>query len=54
LNNSLDAYAQAFNIASVITAIWARAKEPSGKQSYTDLVRYVIILHRVRDGYVTW
>jgi hypothetical protein len=50
LNNSLDAYAQAFNIASVITAIWG--KEPFWQQSYTDLVRYVIILHRVRDGYL--
>ena len=53
LNNSLDAYAQAFNIASVITAIWGKGKEPFWQQSYTDLVRYVIILHRVRDGYVT-
>ncbi len=53
LNNSLDPYAQAFNIASVITAIWGKGKEPFWQQSYTDLVRYVIILHRVRDGYVT-
>jgi hypothetical protein len=53
LNNSLDAYAQAFNIASVITAIWGKGKEPFWQQSYTDLVRYVIILHRVRNGYVT-
>ncbi len=53
LNNSLDAYAQAFNIASIITAIWGKGKEPFWQQSYTDLVRYVIILHRVRDGYVT-
>jgi hypothetical protein len=53
LNNSLDPYAQAFNIASIITAIWGKGKEPFWQQSYTDLVRYVIILHRVRDGYVT-
>jgi hypothetical protein len=53
LNNTLDAYAQAFNIASIITAIWGKGKEPFWQQSYTDLVRYVIILHRVRDGYVT-
>ena len=53
LNNSLDAYAQAFNIASVITAIWGKGKEPFWQQSYTDLVRYVIMLHRIRDGYVT-
>jgi hypothetical protein len=53
LNNDLDPYAQAFNIASIITAIWGRGKEPFWQQSYTDLVRYVIMLHRVRDGYVT-
>ena len=53
LNNDADAYAQAFNIASVIVAIWGKGKEPFWQQSYTDLVRYVIMLHRVRDGYVT-
>src|SRR6266702_111928 len=53
LNNSLDPYAQAFNIASIITAIWGKGKEPFWQQSYTDLVRYVILLHRVKDGYVT-
>lgn len=53
LNNPLDAYAQAFNIASIITSIWGRGKEPFWQQSYTDLVRYVILLHRIRDGYLT-
>lgn len=53
LNNDLDPYAQAFNIASIITAIWGKGKEPFWQQSYTDLVRYLILLHRVRDGYVT-
>jgi hypothetical protein len=53
LNNSLDPYAQAFNIASIITSIWGKGKEPFWQQSYTDLVRYVILLHRVRDSYVT-
>ena len=53
LNHSLDAYAQAFNIASIITSIWGKGKEPFWQQSYTDLVRYVILLHRVRDGYLT-
>ena len=53
LNNSLDPYAQAFNIASIITSIWGKGKEPFWQQSYTDLVRYVILLHRIHDGYVT-
>jgi hypothetical protein len=33
LNNTLDAYAQAFNIASVITSIWGKGKEPFWQQS---------------------
>ena len=53
LNNPLDAYAQAFNIASIITSIWGKGKEPFWQQSYTDLMRYVILLHRIRDGYLT-
>jgi hypothetical protein len=53
LNNDLDAYAQAYNIAAIITSIWGKSKEPFWQQSYTDLVRYVILLHRVRDQYVT-
>lgn len=53
LNNTLDAYAQAFNIASIITSIWGKGKEPFWQQSYTDLIRYVIMLHRIRDGYLT-
>jgi hypothetical protein len=53
LNNSLDPYAQAFNIASIITSIWGKGREPFWQQSYTDLVRYVIMLHRIRDGYLT-
>ena len=53
LNNDLDAYAQAFNIASIITSIWGKGKEPFWQQSYTDLVRYVIVLHRVQSSYVT-
>ncbi len=30
-----------------------QGEEPFWQQSYTDLVRYVILLHRVRDGYLT-
>jgi hypothetical protein len=53
LNNNLDPYAQAFNIASIITSIWGKGKEPFWQQSYTDLVRYVIVLHQVKSGYLT-
>ncbi|MCU1226196.1 MAG: hypothetical protein JWQ42_4289 [Edaphobacter sp.] len=53
LNNTLDPYAQAFNIASIITSIWGKGREPFWQQSYTDLMRYVILIHRIRDGYLT-
>jgi hypothetical protein len=53
LHNDLDPYALAFNIASLLTNIWGRGKEPFWQQSYTDLVKYIIILHKVYDDYVT-
>lgn len=53
LHNDLDAYAIAYNIASLLTNIWGRGKEPFWQQSYTDLVKYIIILHKVKDDYVT-
>jgi hypothetical protein len=34
-------------------SIWGKSKESFWQQSYTDLVRYVILLYRVRDGYLT-
>lgn len=53
LQNDLDAYALAYNIASLLTNIWGRGKEPFWQQSYTDLVKYIIILHKVKDDYLT-
>lgn len=53
LHNELDAYALAYNIASLLTNIWGRGKEPFWQQSYTDLVKYIIILHKVKNDYVT-
>lgn len=53
LHNDLDPYALAYNIASLLTNIWGRGKEPFWQQSYTDLVKYIIILHKVKHDYVT-
>jgi hypothetical protein len=53
LHNDLDPYALAYNIASLLTNIWGRGKEPFWQQSYTDLVKYIIILHKVRFEYAT-
>ena len=53
LHNDLDPYALAYNIASLLTNIWGRGKEPFWQQSYTDLVKYIIILHKLLFDYVT-
>jgi hypothetical protein len=53
LNNDIDPYAQAFTIASIIASIWGKGKEPFWQQSYTDLVRYIIALLRLCNGYLT-
>ena len=53
LHNDLEAYALAFNIASLLTNMWGRGKEPFWQQSYTDLVKFIIILHKVKNDYVT-
>lgn len=53
LQSDLDAYALAYNIASLLTNIWGKGKEPFWQQAYTDLVKYIIILHKVKDDYVT-
>ncbi len=53
LHSDLDAYALAYNIASLLTNIWGKGKEPFWQQSYTDLVKYIIILHKVHNDYVT-
>ena len=53
LQSDLDPYALAFNIASLLTNIWGKGKEPFWQQSYTDLVKYVIILHKIHNDYVT-
>jgi len=53
LQSDLDAYALAYNIASLLTNIWGKGKEPFWQQAYTDLVKYIIILHKVKDDYLT-
>ncbi len=53
LHNDLDAYALAYGIASVINATYGKGKEPFWQQAYTNLVKFLILLHRVADDYVT-
>jgi hypothetical protein len=53
LQNNLDAYALAFNIASLLNNLFGRGKEPFWQQAYTNLVKFIILLHKVAYDYVT-
>jgi len=53
LNNDLDAYALAFSIASLLNNLFGRGKEPFWQQAYTNLVKFIILLHKVAYDYVT-
>jgi hypothetical protein len=53
LNNDLDAYALAYGIASLLNNLFGKGKEPFWQQAYTNLVKFVIVLHKVLDDYVT-
>jgi hypothetical protein len=53
LHNDLDAYALAFNIASLLNNLFGKGKEPFWQQAYTNLVKFIILLHKVAYDYVT-
>ena len=53
LHNDLDAYALAYGIATLMTNLFGRGKEPFWQQASTNLVKFVILLHQVVDDYVT-
>lgn len=53
LHNDQDAYALAFGIASLLNNLFGRGKEPFWQQAYTNLVKFIILLHQVLDDYVT-
>jgi hypothetical protein len=53
LHNDLDAYALAYGIASVLNNLFGKGKEPFWQQAYTNLVKFVILLHKVLYDYVT-
>ena len=53
LHNDLDAYALAYNIASLLNNLFGRGKEPFWQQAYTNLVKFIILLHKAAYDYVT-
>jgi hypothetical protein len=53
LYNDLDAYALAYGIASLLNNLFGKGKEPFWQQAYTNLVKFVILLHKILYDYVT-
>src|SRR5882762_6343153 len=53
LHNDLDAHALAYNIASLLNNLFGKGKEPFWQQAYTNLVKFIILLHKVAFDYVT-
>jgi len=53
LYNDMDAYALAYNIASLLNNLFGKGKEPFWQQAYTNLVKFIIQLHKVAYDYVT-
>jgi hypothetical protein len=54
LHNDLEAYALAYGIASLLNNLFGRGKEPFWQQAYTNLVKFIILLHKVNYDYVTF
>ena len=52
-HNDLDAYALAYNIASLLNNLFGKGKEPFWQQAYTNLVKFIILLHKIAYDYVT-
>lgn len=53
LHNDLEAYALAYGIATLMTNLFGRGKEPFWQQASTNLIKFVILLHQTVDAYVT-
>src|SRR5256884_4187080 len=53
LYNDLEGYALAYGIASLLNNLFGKGKEPFWQQAYTNLVKFIIILHQVGFSYVT-
>ena len=53
LHNDLEPYALAYAIASLLNNLFGKSKEPFWQQAYTDLLKFVILLRRITEGYTT-
>ena len=53
LHNDLEAYALAYSIATLLNNLFGKGKEPFWQQAYTNLVKFIILLHKDAYDYVT-
>lgn len=54
LNQDTDAYDLAFAVASLMQQLWGRSRDPFWHLAASNLVKYLIMLHRVLYDYVTF
>lgn len=54
LHSDVDPYALAFGMGSLINNLFGKSKEPFWQQAYVDLLKNVILLRRITDGYTTF
>ncbi len=55
LASALDSYSLAYTVASLLNQLFGKSKEPFWQQAYTNLIRWLIELHRaLPDQWVTF
>jgi hypothetical protein len=53
LQNDMDGYSMACGIASLMNNLFGKGKDPFWQVAYTNLIKFIIILHKVGFDYVT-
>lgn len=51
--NDLEPYALAYGIATLLNSLFGKGREPFWQQAYTNMIKFIILLHRLLYGYVT-
>jgi hypothetical protein len=54
LNSGQDPYAMAFQVASLLNNLFGKSKEPFWQMAYTNMIKFIIHLHLIKDDYVTF
>jgi hypothetical protein len=53
LHNDLAPYALAYGLATMLNNLFGKGKEPFWQQAYTNMIKFIILLHKVLYDYVT-